>query len=352
MTKIMKYISHAGLIINLIIVGSIIMVSCNKDEIPVQTDGKGITIQLTPSLINASTSEIPTRAVIYTGSEFTDDLVTFGVWLSKYDSSDPIMTGTSNMKSEYNPSSKIWNYYFDNEKHGELSIREGLGFSVNACYPYQEKDFDGVTDVTLDNVPFTTGKYDYLWAEPVSVAGDNVHGDQVNCELKFHHVMSCICLKIKCDHSSSLLLTSIDLTDTMAEEEGTNGIIYSKGHFDASTGELKTVGAITSKTITINNIGTTLYSNQIASVYILIPPMSGYVDNRFELTMHFNGVTDTEILRLPSAMKKGEEIFDLTEFKAGFMYTYQIEFDNNIAFIAPTVYEGEWGAGETTRITL
>lgn len=330
----------------------VFLLSCGNESTPDMGEGNGVEIAFHASMATPSATVDNTRSVTIFNNDFGSESISFGIALTKYGSTDdPIMIDTGNMESILNPGSGSWSFIFDGETHEKLSIRENLGFSAAAYYPFRKKDFDDTTNVTPDRVPFTSCDADYLWAEPVDVARESITGEKAECELKFKHVMTCICLRIKCDHSSSLELVHLDLTDVKARDKGESGILYKEGHFDARTGNIDMERATKTNTLAMDcNI--TLRQNVTTPVYIVIPPVEGYEDKRFEVTLKFKYVNDTETLKLPSKMKKDGVTSDITKFNAGYMYTYEVEFDNNLSFIAPEVSENEWSTGETTKFTL
>lgn len=331
---------------------SLAVISCSNEDMPnnpESSEGRMVEIRLTADMAGASVTPGQSRAhEIFTGTAFTGSSIPFGICLAQYGTTDAVMTGTGNMKSEYYVDPKTWIYHFDGEEHERISIREGLGFSIYAYYPHIEKDFDG-TDFSIENVPFTFGASDYMWASPVSMSKEEISaalvGHTVSCNLEFKHIMSCIRLMVKCNRSSSLRLSEIIMADTKADSEG--ALIYEKGHFNAKTGDIAP-GEADKKEIHITGYDTELKTGVYTPVYILIPPIEGYSDKRFEVTLKFYNAKGTVSFYLPAITDDG---LGLMDFKRQHMYTYNIDFDNTITFIEPGS-ETDWSTGETTRISL
>lgn len=324
----MQICSHLNRIFfYLILILSILLVSCNGADEPDMSNGDYVSLSLTPSFGDIE-SKSRSGAVLIDSNFRDGKIYTFGLWLCKISDNEtdrnymPISDDMFNFKGEYAPVSGIeaydsWRFIFDNFNHKHIGFRRGSKLNVYACYPYIE----GMHDP--EHVPFSIdSQVDVLWCDPILLTDTDNNVTNINEVLRCHHLYTCIEIVVSLNNSANITLSSVTLTDKEAK-------LIISGTYNSTNGEIAAPERYHGS-FTLSGLGMEFKPDEYIdkSLYILIPPVQDYYDGRFTLDFTIDGVKRS--FAMP-------QIQNITAFEASTKYIYKLNVDNVMTFTSSGV---------------
>lgn len=314
-------------ILSLIFCG--IMSACSNVEDPNSADDAMdgyVQLNLVPGIGKV---EISTRATpqLIDKAFANGGTYSFGFWICDGSQSSvdkdftPHSPGMYNFESIFSPRINLsmydsWQFKFDNFTHKHLGFRRGSEISIFANFPYVAGTHDP------EHVPFSAGTYDVLWCDPLILTKSDLTGENINRQLKCHHLFTCIEIDMTLNHSGSIVLSSATLTDKEKK-------LVLSGFYNSITGEIQETAEY-KESLTIDKINLTIYHSNPEKIYIMLPPFKDYYDGRFTLDFVLDGTKKS--FTVPS-------IQGTTEFKASTKYIYKLNIENVMTFTASGIDE-------------
>ena len=307
--------------------------ACTMEEavLPELADGKEVRLELSARVHAAGA---PESRVLGDDENFPVGDYRFGTWICYSDSLPkfvPSKIGYANLQTDMKvdrDGKQTWKYTFENGRDGTLNVSRGVPVHIYTFYPRPQ---NGPHATQPDNVPFTSGPTDWMWAME-SIAGEDLEGRQTTVSLKFGHAMTCLRIIIKCKYAGSKL-TSITLKDKKKRiyTGGTMNLAERKLTLDEGdrTGELK---------VEYN----TPLSTTEKDLYIFMPAVEGYEDGDFTLSFVFDKNPAKTEFSIPKKIKGPDGTDVLIEnFETGKRYTYRLTLDNPMIFV-PAGVDDSW----------
>lgn len=262
----------------------------------------------------------------------------FGTWIcdhSRLPDFVPAKNGYANLQSDMKvaPSgSQTWTFTFDNGRYGTtLNVSRGVAIDIYSFYPRPQS---GTQATSLDNVPFTSGTTDWMWAN-ASLAADDLRGETVNVGLRFAHAMTCMRIRIRCKYTGGINLASITLKDSQNPSR-----LFTGGSMNLA--ERKLVTADDRRTDALKVAFETSVNTAYKDFHIFMPPVADYRDGEISLAFVFDGVAAKTEFAIPATIKDnaGNDV-TISGFEAGKRYTYSLTLDNQVVF-APVSVDDTW----------
>lgn len=272
-----------------------------------------------------------------------------GFWISKTgDTTYSAYTkGMANMEADYLPGKVIngirddvWSFNYADDTHRRLGIKIDESVDIYSYFPYS-KGADN-----LKAVSFRSGCDDLLYADPVKGVFSNVAGEK-SINLHYRHALTCIQIKLTCEHSARISFDKILIEDIKADTD--DWILYAGGTLDVTTGIVTPTG-LTDK-VELDSIGITIDTEKvIPPLYIMLPAISNYSDKRFNIHFFFDGKKTPVPLPLSNQMTVSGETKEVTSFEKGKMYIYEVTLDNQLRFSTVKVSQADkWKAKEIIK---
>lgn len=263
----------------------------------------------------------------------------FGMWVCESGTEfRPVMDGYMNLLATLNAQNKdsqVWQYTFDGLQHDIMHVKRFTPADIYAYYPFTGNSWPNDTFNPLA-VPFRSGTSDWMWAEPVTLGEELLHGDRVDVPLEFHHAMTCIEVRIKCLYTGTVDLTEMSLTDS-------KGRLIKSGTMNILTGELSFGEENKAGRLTITySVNESRLTTQERRFHIIMPAVSGYEDGDFELSFKFDNLPAKTSFSIPGNIidQDGNDI-KITGFETGKRYIYSLTLDNMLRFVPKGVTD-DW----------
>lgn len=309
----------------LLVILSSCLLGCSKTG-HYGTDGY-VTLSLETPTIQAA----PESKAAVVGSDFPNSTEKYPIalWLMQKDSHTvPQTIEFANLKAELSMigGSAQWSFYPygpDSGSQPGLDIRYGQHLDLYAYYPY----VSGAESMT--EVPFVSGEDDWMIATKKSLDEDQTTNDN-SVRLDFHHIMTCIEVRVNCKYDGSVRLTSMTLTDSRSR-------LVASGSFNCADGTI-VPDAYTDK-IKITP-GRSLNGSNWISNYIIMPEVTDLKAEELTLSFVFNNIAAETSFTLPTVMKAGGVNTTIDRLARGYKYTYNLTLDNTLKFVPVGV--GEW----------
>lgn len=326
----------------------LLFASCDKTQEGLSVDPDRVTVDFSTAI----SSGVETKTAPVTGKVFParSENYPIGLWICEPEDIPtdfaPVETGYDNIEASLavnaatgDTNEESWTYYFNNATHNTLSVRRGTSAKVYAYHPYVEKTDENSLDPT--KIPFTSGQDDWMWATPADLsATDNA---SVTVPLAFHHAMTCLHVKLKCQYNGTVRLTSMKLVDTKGKRLGVSGIM------DATDGTLSSISL--SDTITISpDVSLSTSLEQDFCIIMPEPTLESLADGDFILKFQFNGVDAIDTFPIPTTMTSTTDASSkvtITGFETGKRYIYHLTLNNVMRFADITSeVDYEWSSAE------
>lgn len=310
---------------------ALLLAGCGRDEgVGVPGDeGGGVRIGFS---VRTDAGAVPQSRVLGDQETFPAGSYRFGTWICYQGTFEPSRNGYGNLQTDLTVSSdgnQTWSYTFENRPFTTLNVSHGIPIDIYMFYP---RPTTGEQATLPDEVPFTSGKSDWMWTK-TSLGADNLRGDHVDVPLVFDHAMTCFRIGIKSRYPGSSL-SSITLHDKQSR-------LYARGLMNLAAQELVLKDA--DRTDELKLSVSALLTTQTQYFYLFMPPV-GYDDGElFTLSFVFNGnpaKTEFTIPRTITDKVTGNEI-TISEFERGKRYTYTLTLDNSVVF-TPVAVDDNW----------
>lgn len=336
----------------------VILCGCTSEPVFETHEDDLIQLQFKPML---QTNNTETRAIEQ--YIFLDDIlqakdknsVDLGIWISTNDILfTPYSHGMDNMKSTYeHKSNDKWLFNYGDNTHSQIGIKSGIPLNIYAYFPHTEYPMG--EKFTPEAVPFKSGYNDIIWATPVyieNLAHNAATHNRYDVELKFHHAMTCIEIRMYNKLPGTVALREASLIDNNYTE-GKEGMLYGSGTIDITTEEgilnfndddiAETIKLEFSPAISIYND-----ENNKRSIYFILPPISNYSDGLMSIKLMLDGTEKT--YSLPCCKDKDGAI--VKSFERAKRYIYELEINNENSFIAPFIIEEGWTKNKEIKFEL
>lgn len=320
-----------------LLLGLLQWAACTREEavLPEPADSEGVRLELSARM---HAEGAPESRVLGDDAAFPAGDYRFGTWICTHNSLPdfvPAKNGYANLQTDMKATAdgaQTWTYSFENGRYGTtLNVNHGVPIDIYTFYP---RPRTGAQATSPDNVPFTSGQTDWMWAK-ASLAGDQLTGGNVNVKLEFRHVLTCLRIRIKCNYLGSISLTSITLKDKKSR-------LYTGGSMNLAEQKLVTTDAGKTDALKITYGGISLSNTVAKDFYIFMPAVEGYADGDFTLSFVFNGNPAKAEFSVPGTIKDSSgETVNISSFETGKRYTYSLTLDNPVIF-SPVAVDDNW----------
>lgn len=266
----------------------------------------------------------------------------FGLWICDHDNSSftPYIDWMQNIQSIYTPAVEnlrdAWVFIYQGINHLRIGIEPKDEVDVYSYYPY----IKNISDPT--KIKFESGTYDLMRAKVQGVNSESIDTEtnplrEVKVNLEYEHLLSCIQIDIVCERASSITLNNVVLHDELSpnadsEEKETN-FLHKEGYMNIIDGSIMHDTSQRCDCIKLSGLGISLKKGvDNPQIYIMIPEVTGFIDNRFYLTFTFDGKESPAKFYLPRKLDLGGSETEIDCFKQGHVYLYRLHLDNLMRF--------------------
>ncbi len=293
-------------------------------------------IPLNLSVVQADVSDMDTKAEI---GSFADGNYSFGLFIVDPLTGGPQMDGYENIEMRLEKHGDnlaedyVWSFLPRNSSpRDNVGVIRNRPVNIYSCYPYVS------SSTSYNKVKFTSPNTDWRWSTPVNYTSDMTNTSSIDVPLVYHHVMTCIHVRIQCKNSGQVS-SKITLADSKADVPN-DSRLANTGFFSAEDGkvDMNSLNHVLSL-----GFNATWVSQDGYDFYFYIPEIVPY-DGGLKMTFNIDGTLSPTEYELPVKVVKDDVvIMDLSVngFEAGKKYSYMLNIDNVLHF-TPIGVEENW----------